>query len=340
MNTFLKSKNYSLLFSNSLALTKKRNNSYFKSVNFKNFCTSSQLNSYSSPTTFDFQLFLPNLQKLPVTIEGNKTLSDFEAEVKKGDKFRTVEFRSWDHSVISKNNFISDVFKNRDPVFIRVSNMEWQLLNSSLFDTNTTEKFKIKEDFAHNAQDEIKAIKENLKRLDRSEKLNEKDFEDLAVSIYRIKFFNSGLKEVNEFKNSKLSNLYKNLEEVFEDFYQLKSEYVKLYKIKEKLINKSEFRTKALFLLAGVIFIFELLFIYWGTFVRFSWDIVEPITYLIGCANLVLILLLKRKMGNLSPKEYYINRFFNRMVRKGKFNQKQLEELEIRIKEMEKVLNK
>lgn len=302
----------------------------------KSFSTVEAIAQKSS-YALNFEILHVNLQKQRITVENSeeKTLKDLEQIIKKGNKFTTVEFKTWDDSIISKNNNLGMLFLRNEPIFMRINSMEWQLLNLGDFNYTTIENFRVKEDFSHNAKDELQEIIEKVKRFSNSKSnLKEEDISKIAWQLFKIKNFYQG-KDYKSFLSQ-----FKNLSEILEKFYELKSEYNSLHQLKEKLLQKCEFKSKVLLLLAGILFIIELILIYYGTFIHFSWDIVEPMTYLMGCSNLILILYFKKKMGTLSPHQFYTQKFFNNLVRKKKYDQMHFEDVGRRLKEIEKVLNK
>jgi hypothetical protein len=287
--------------------------------------------------SLNFEILHVNLQKQKISVESpkEKTLKDLEQIIKKGNKFTTVEFKTWDDSIISKNNNLAMLFERNEPIFMRINSMEWQLLNLGEFNYTTVENFRVKEDFSHNAKDELKEIIEKIKNFSHNTTdLKDEEISKIAWQLFKIKNFYQG-KDYKSFLSQ-----FKNLSEILEKFYDLKSEYNSLHQLKEKLLQKCQFKSKVLLLLAGILFILELILIYYGTFIQFSWDIVEPVTYLIGCSNIILVLYYRKKMGALSPHQFYTQKFFNNLVRKKNFDQMHFEEVGRRLKEIEKVLNK
>jgi hypothetical protein len=311
----------------------------FKKFTSSTFSTLETTNPNSA--AINFEILHTNLQKEKITIENTheKTLKDLEQLIKKGNKFTTVEFKTWDDSIISKNNNLNMLFERNEPIFTKINSMEWQLLNLGEFNYTTLENIKIKEDLTNTASEEFSQIAKIIKKYSLSPNSNksiltEEEINKIAWQFFKIKNFYQS-KDHKTFLSQ-----FKNLGEILEKFYELKSEYNYLHQIKEKLLEKCQFKAKILILLAGILFIIELFLIYYGTFIKYSWDIVEPMTYLAGCTNIILVLFYKKKMGTSSPLHYYTQRFFNNLVRKKKFDQLHFEEVGRKLREIEKVLNK
>lgn len=300
-----------------------RNSLHFFSNHFmKNFSTKT------------LELVLPNMNKLNVTIEDTKTLKDLEAEIKKNYNFEKIEFRTWDNSDISKNTEIDLIKFESDPIFMKINTSEWQLLNADRFDYTTTEAYKLKHDLKHDEKTDLNIISETIRNFNKNKNLKSNEIEEISFKLLKIKnsYFNKDLAPA-------LHN-FKNLEEIFSAYYKLRQEYAKLHKAKEKLMWVCETKAKLLILLGGLFFLIELLLIYYGTFVKYSWDIVEPMTYLMGCMNIVIILLYRKKFKHHSAFEYYSNKYFMRQVNKKKFDLINFEETGKKLKELEMILNK
>jgi hypothetical protein len=62
-------------------------------------------------------------------------------------------------------------------------------------------------------------------------------------------------------------------------------ELVKLNEVKKSLDKKADFRAQTLLLLGSSIFFAQAAFIMGGTFVFYSWDIMEPISYMMLFSN-------------------------------------------------------
>ncbi len=81
-----------------------------------------------------------------------------------------------------------------------------------------------------------------------------------------------------------------------------------------------------------------------GTFVYFSWDIMEPISYLMLLGNFVIgfffYTALKRNMELTALREMLSMRFANRMYRRQGLDIKKLETMQKEILELRSLMNK
>ena len=81
-----------------------------------------------------------------------------------------------------------------------------------------------------------------------------------------------------------------------------------------------------------------------GTFVFYSWDVMEPISYMMLFANFTagffFYILSKKGMELCTLREIMANRFANRLYRKKGFNIDKLYTLEKEIIELREILNK
>lgn len=283
-----------------------------------------------------FNLLMPNLQQKEIIIDRNKTFKDIEDEVKKDNTHTTLEFRTWDYSIISKANDIDSSLNTDEPLFVKVGSMEWQLLNKEKNETIElqTEKHRLKEDFSHDARKELESITNKVRALNKNNLLTQQDLDKIALDLFKIK-----KSYYSESVNDTMSQ-FRNLTDMFESYYKLKSEFAKLSMTKSELLNQCGTKAKLLIALGGLLFVTELILIYYGVFIQYSWDIVEPMTYLVGCANFVLILYYRKKLGNLSAHQYYTQKFFNKIVKRKKFNEELYFSTEKKIKEIEKVFNR
>jgi hypothetical protein len=286
---------------------------------------------FSSKT---FELVLPTMNKLTIEIDKTKTLKDLETEIKKNYNFEKIEFRTWDNSNLSKNNELNLIRSESDPIFMKINTAEWQILNAKNFEYTTTEHNVIQKHLVHNEKSDFELISKTLKNFNKNTNLTDKEFEEISMNLLKIKH------SYNNRESNAALQKYKNLYEVFSAFYKLKQEFASLHSIKEKLMWICETKAKILILLGGLLFLLELYLIYYGTFIKFSWDIVEPITYLVGCSNIVIILLYRRKFKEAGAFEYYSNKFFMRQVRKKKFDLIKFEETQKKLKELEMILNR
>jgi len=304
----------------------------------KSFKSLKSLNFYGQLgkcfSTRNFLLIMPTMNKINLTIDDAKTLKDLESEIKKNYNFEKIEFRTWDNSHVSKNSEINLIHFKSDPIFVKINTSEWQILNSDNFDYTTAEALKLKQDLKHDEISDLKKISETLRNFNKNRNLKEKEIEEISMKLLSIKhcYYNKEL--------TPLLNKFKNLDEVFSSYFKLRQEYVKRHSAKEKLMWNSETKAKLLILLGGFFFLIELILIYYGTFVKYSWDIVEPMTYLMGCMNIVIILLYRKKFKNSGAFEYYSNKFFLRQIKNKKFDLVNFEDTGKKLKELQIFLNK
>jgi hypothetical protein len=314
----------------------------FKKINFsKNygrFTTISKTQSIPSPSEgnlVNFKFFLPNLQLKEISFDKTKTFKNMEQEIKKTYNASSIEFRTWDNSTISKNNDIASCLHEGDPVFMRIGTMEWQLMNTSHnMEYTQTEKYKLKEDFSHNTKNELDEIIKQVRNFNKNNALTDEEIIQIAMNLFKIKKF-----YVTRNLHESLGQ-YKKLTDLFETYYNLKNEYANLSNIKDKLLYSCRNKAKLLLIVGGLLFIIEMILIYWGVFIKYSWDIVEPITYLVGCVNFILILIYRKKFGISSAQEFYTKKFFYRLIKKKKFDEVLFNQTGRKIKEIEKILNK
>ena len=309
-----------------------------KSTNYRRVIKSfsylnlSRYNNFSSPRTFD--IVLPTMNKLSLQFDDMTTVKDLETVIKKNYNYEKIEFRTWDNSTISKNNHLSLMRSESDPIFMRINTSEWQMINAKNFDYTTTENNMIKYDLTHDEKTDLGEISETIRSFNKNPNLTDKEIQDISMNLLKIKhaYSNSDLLPVLD--------KYKNLEEIFSVYYNLRHEFARLHLEKEKIMWKSETKARILILLGGLFFIVQLMLIYYGTFVKYSWDIVEPMTYLMGCMNIVIVLLHRRKFKNFSALDYYTNKFFLKKVTKKKFDIINYQQTEQKLRELEKILNR
>jgi hypothetical protein len=280
---------------------------FFK-TNFKNF---TKLN-----------LVMPNLKNISLNINEQSTFADIEKELKNMKYFERIEFRTWDHCGISRGNDLETFFENNNMFFYRYDQLEWQIVSKQ-----NIESLKHYEKVENLMKiDEFEKIKKLITNYNDNKNLTKEQFFEICLKIYRIRNLNE-LKDNTNFVN------------LFNEYYILKSEFAKLNNLNDIYLQRAGNWARLLLLFAGLFFVIELGLIYYGTFVLYTWDITEPMTYLLGCFNIVLLLALRKKFGNFSAFEYYTKKFYNRIINKNKFNYLLLEENKLKIKEIEKIIN-
>jgi hypothetical protein len=274
----------------------------------------------------EINLVLPNLKKVSMKMEDSNTFEDIENNLRNQKYLEKVQFRSWDHSNIAKTNDLKSYFSNNEMFFFQYDRSEWQVVSKdeNLHDTNINPK-----DFGSEA--EFKLIQDVVGMHNKNRQISEDELFKLSLSLFKLR--NS---------HHEYSNLIKNkasLSELYEEYYRIKSDYARMCLEEDKYIRSAEKRARLLILLAGLVLVAQLALISYGTFVVYTWDITEPMTYLLGCFNIVVFLVMRRKFGNLTAFEYYTNKFFARIVKRNKFDNLKLEANRLKIKEIEEFLN-
>lgn len=70
-----------------------------------------------------------------------------------------------------------------------------------------------------------------------------------------------------------------------EEIIELQKELSPLKELKERLDKKALFRANSFLFLGGSVMLSQFSFIAWGTFMEYSWDIMEPFSYMILLGN-------------------------------------------------------
>lgn len=254
---------------------------------------------------------LPDSRKKLIELNESSTLFELETEIKKMKYIEHIEFKTWDNSIISKSCTLKDsVLTNNEPIFVKIDKMEWQELKN-----NSGQKVII-----NSASEKDKTL-ETLVRISKNSMSNE-EYEAIELKIHEIK---------NYYKNTLDGKIgignFKSLSQLFEQYYDSKAQYFAISKKIEGLERSSSIKALIIILFGGLLFVVELGALYYGTFHLLSWDITEPITYLVTCFNLLLALIFKRKMGKLSPHDYFKSLFLKRGMRKLKISDTEISRL-------------
>ena len=271
-------------------------------------------------STTNLIISLPDLKRRQISLPITSTITDFENEVRKMKHIDNIEIRAWDNSRVSKNSLIEDVLiKSNEPIFMKIDRMEWQELI-----TENKEK-----------EENIPSLIERIRKINKNKNLQESQLESVEERVLQIrKFYDNSLNDklIDREKHNSISSLFSN-------YYSLKSELSKMTKEYDSFRKTSEKQSLAIILLGGTLFIAELLALYYGTFIILSWDITEPITYLVTCFNLVLVMLLKRKFGSLSAHDFFSNWFLRNKLRRKNFNVAKFESIKKVIEILKNKLN-
>lgn len=262
-------------------------------------------------SNINFNVVLPNLKKTNVILNTNSTIFEFENELRKIKNFEFLEIRNWNFSLITKNSTLFDIlYYSRNPTFLKVDRMEWQ------------------EIYNNKLRDNILAEEINKNKL-----LSEFDILEIKRKITKFKYSYSNS------INKKVFDEYNNISEIFNNLYDLKYEYNIMNKKLEKIDKKCQRKALLLILFSGSLFIIELFCLYYGTFILYSWDIIEPMTYLLTCFNFLLLIIAKRKFGKFSPHEYLRNYFFQKKIKSSNFNMESYNQIRKNILLIENKLN-
>lgn len=262
-------------------------------------------------SNINFNVVLPNLKKTNIILKTNSTIFEFENELRKIKNFEFLEIRNWNFSLITKNSTLFDIlYYSRNPTFLKVDRMEWQ------------------EIYNNKLRDNILAEEINKNKL-----LSEFDILEIKRKITKFKYSYSNS------INKKVFDEYNNISEIFNNLYDLKYEYNIMNKKLEKIDKKCQRKALLLILFSGSLFIIELFCLYYGTFILYSWDIIEPMTYLLTCFNFLLLIIAKRKFGKFSPHEYLRNYFFQKKIKSSNFNMESYNQIRKNILLIENKLN-
>jgi len=270
---------------------------------------------FSSKNIFTINVILPDLKKINIELKLNSSINDFENELRKIKNFEYLEIRNWDFSIISKNSNLNNVLNNsNEPVFIRVDRMEWQ-------------------EIYHKDLSNKDNNKQLLRKINKNKKLTDIEIIEIEEEINKLKnIYNNKL-------NDKLISNYKNISDIFKNYYDLKYEFNILKAKLDKIEKISQIKALCLILLSGSLFVIELFCLYYGTFMLYSWDIIEPITYITTCFNILLLIIAKRKFGKNSPHQYFKNLFFKRKIKSSKFNLENYDDIKNKILLIKNKLN-
>ncbi|CDW84477.1 UNKNOWN [Stylonychia lemnae] len=125
---------------------------------------------------------------------------------------------------------------------------------------------------------------------------------------------------------------------------QKQRELVKLNEKRSQLYKKADFRAQLLLFSGSSIFIAQCACIMSGTFIYYSWDIMEPISYLMMFANFTVgvfyYALFKKDLELGTLRESLAKRFSSRLYRRHGLDVERLELLESEIIELRQILNK
>jgi hypothetical protein len=123
------------------------NNAYHTNKNFSTDTVSVTLNENNpenqtlAQEEYTIKLILPNFIKPIIKISKCSTFKDLSAIVKKSFNFESIQFRTWDHSVISFGNDLRSCMESGNLIFMRIDNFEWQLLNYDIISEKNSDVF-------------------------------------------------------------------------------------------------------------------------------------------------------------------------------------------------------
>lgn len=283
------------------------------------------LSNKTTSQRLNLNFVLPDSRKKLIELNEDSTLSDLEAEIKKMKYIEHIEFKTWDNSIVSKSCTLKDsIITGNEPIFVKIDKMEWQELK------NGCDEDKKINSISH---DERAKTLEVLNRISKNISLSKEDYEAIELKIHEIKHYYK-----NSLEGKIIKDEFKSISHLFEQYYESKSKYFTILKKLEGLEKSASFKALIIILIGGLLFVIELGALYYGTFHLLSWDITEPITYLVTCFNLLLALIFKRKMGKLSPHEYFKSLFVRRGLNKLKISDSDINKLRSEIQKIENKL--
>jgi len=169
----------------------------------------------------------------------------------------------------------------------------------------------------HSFEQSLIRLKKLIEKSNQNLQLSQEELDQIALDLIKIK---KSIYIKNEISQFDLSGKFKadHLSDIMEEYYKCKTEFAKQTNALSKYENRAKGLTKFVIYLGGIFFIIELFLIYYLTFEVYAWDITEPMAYLMGCFNIVLIFWLKKKFNGLDAFEYFKNLFLRLMLRKTK----------------------
>ena len=284
----------------------------------------------SNTSTYNFHLKQTQLGINLKLLNNNEsfTLKNLKDEILKHKKFENLEFYSWDNSRLSIENRLVDVLKEEElnPTYIKIDRLEFFELKNN---EEKTVNLSMLENNTININNNINFIKlqtyyNNL--LEEKLILNTEEQKNFEENI-NTTTTNTTFTPTHTTTTTNISTLYEKL-------HLLKKEYSTLLKNEEILSKSADKKTLFLILLAGSLFIIELILLYYGTFIVFSWDLTEPMIYLVTCANLVLVLLIKTKFRNVPAHKYLRGYFMRKKTQNSRINS-----IRSNISSMERMIN-
>ena len=108
--------------------------------------------------------------------------------------------------------------------------------------------------------------------------------------------------------------------------------------------KKARFRSRVLLSMGSSIFFYQFYFIMSGTFVHASWDVMEPISYVMMLGNftvgMLFYALFHKELELRSLHETFSHWLAKGIYRRKGLNMDKVEELEREITELKEILNK
>jgi hypothetical protein len=113
---------------------------------------------------------------------------------------------------------------------------------------------------------------------------------------------------------------------------------------KTALDKKAVTRANVLLYMGASIMVSQFAFITGGTYLVFSWDVMEPLAYLMSMTNMTVafsyFLLKKQDMDLVNLRQSLTEKYSKKLYKKRNFDIKRFEELEEDIKELKGLINK
>jgi hypothetical protein len=119
---------------------------------------------------------------------------------------------------------------------------------------------------------------------------------------------------------------------------------IALNEVRSVCDKKARFRSRFLLSLGSSIFFYQLYFIMSGTFVHASWDVMEPISYVMMLGNftvgMLFYALFHKELELGSLHDIFSHWLAKGIYRRKGLNMDKVEELEREITELKEILNK
>lgn len=187
---------------------------------------------------------------------------------------------------------------------------------------------------------QLKKIKKIINDFNKNKNLTDDELDQILIDLFKMKNSIYLKKEVQDFNLNENVKAH-DLSGIMEEYYRSKTEIAKAMRTEDKYKKISKSLTKLTIYLGGIIFIVELFLIYYLTFEVYAWDITEPMTYLLGCFNLILIFYMKKKFNGKGAFQYFDGLFLNMFLKRSKkIDFQKVERLRRNVTDIERFMTK